>query len=138
MSQILDQVDTIFADVAQPDQSRIVAVNADYFLKPEGYAVISLKASCIDSTAEPESAFLSEVTHFHWSLQWQIIVDYRKTLFPNWSSNPSPGCPWSRTKGITKFWWRNTCRNCCIVTISDLYFFISGHIPLENRKSLYL
>ena len=26
-------VDTIFADVAQPDQARIVALNAQYFLK---------------------------------------------------------------------------------------------------------
>lgn len=59
---MINQVDTIFADVAQPDQSRIVAVNADFFLKPGGFAVISLKASCIDSTAEPESAFHSEVT----------------------------------------------------------------------------
>ena len=43
-------VDTVFADVAQPDQARIVALNAQYFLKNEGHFVISIKASCIDST----------------------------------------------------------------------------------------
>lgn len=47
---LMGMVDTIFADVAQPDQARIVALNASYFLKNEGHFVISIKASCIDST----------------------------------------------------------------------------------------
>ena len=54
-------VDCIFADVAQPDQSRIVAVSAEHFLKNCGYAVISIKASCIDSVAAPEVVFAKEV-----------------------------------------------------------------------------
>ena len=33
----------IFADVAQPDQSRIVALNAHNFLKNGGHFVISIK-----------------------------------------------------------------------------------------------
>lgn len=36
-------VDTIFADVAQPDQARIVAINAHHFLRNEGHVVISIK-----------------------------------------------------------------------------------------------
>lgn len=36
-------VDVVFADVAQPDQARIVAINAHNFLKNSGYAVISIK-----------------------------------------------------------------------------------------------
>ena len=36
-------VDTIFADVAQPDQARIVAINAHNFLKNNGHFVISIK-----------------------------------------------------------------------------------------------
>jgi len=36
-------VDTIFADVAQPDQARIVAINAHNFLKTGGHVVISIK-----------------------------------------------------------------------------------------------
>merc|ERR1712113_1166207 len=54
-------VDTIFADVAQPDQARIVAINASYFLKTGGHFVISIKANCIDSTAEAEAVFAGEV-----------------------------------------------------------------------------
>ena len=36
-------VDTIFADVAQPDQARIVAINAHNFLRNGGHFVISIK-----------------------------------------------------------------------------------------------
>lgn len=58
---LLSSVDVIFADVAQPDQARIVALNADNFLKNGGHVVISIKASCIDSTAPPEAVFAREV-----------------------------------------------------------------------------
>jgi len=54
-------VDVIFADVAQPDQARIVGLNAHIFLKNEGGVLISIKASCIDSTAKPEVVFAHEV-----------------------------------------------------------------------------
>uniref|UniRef100_A0A915JIY8 rRNA 2'-O-methyltransferase fibrillarin n=1 Tax=Romanomermis culicivorax TaxID=13658 RepID=A0A915JIY8_ROMCU len=54
-------VDAIFSDVAQPDQARIVALNAQNFLKNGGYIVMSIKANCIDSTAEPEAVFAGEV-----------------------------------------------------------------------------
>lgn len=42
---LIGMVDTIFADVAQPDQARIVSINAQYFLKNEGHFVISIKVS---------------------------------------------------------------------------------------------
>lgn len=40
---LVGMVDTVFADVAQPDQARIVALNAQYFLKNGGHFVISIK-----------------------------------------------------------------------------------------------
>ncbi|GAA5897621.1 hypothetical protein JCM8208_000214 [Rhodotorula glutinis] len=58
---LLSMVDVVFADVAQPDQARIVALNAHHFLKNGGHAVISIKASCIDSTAPAEAVFAAEV-----------------------------------------------------------------------------
>jgi rRNA 2'-O-methyltransferase fibrillarin len=58
---IVDMVDVIFADVAQPDQARIVALNAHHYLKNGGHVVISIKANCIDSTAKPEAVFAEEV-----------------------------------------------------------------------------
>lgn len=58
---LVPMVDCIFADVAQPDQARIVALNAQQFLKVGGGVVISIKANCIDSTAAPEAVFAQEV-----------------------------------------------------------------------------
>lgn len=44
---LIGMVDTIFADVAQPDQARIVSINAQSFLKNEGHFVISIKVRFI-------------------------------------------------------------------------------------------
>ena len=38
-----------------------MALNAHYFLKTGGHIVVSIKASCIDSTAAPEAVFQKEV-----------------------------------------------------------------------------
>ncbi|EIE77154.1 rRNA 2'-O-methyltransferase fibrillarin [Rhizopus delemar RA 99-880] len=58
---LVPMVDVIFADVAQPDQARIIALNAHNFLKNEGHIVISIKASCIDSTVDAATVFAREV-----------------------------------------------------------------------------
>ncbi|KAJ5204715.1 rRNA methyltransferase NOP1 [Penicillium cinerascens] len=58
---LVPMVDVIFADVAQPDQARIVGLNAHMFLKDGGGAVISIKANCIDSTAAADVVFAREV-----------------------------------------------------------------------------
>lgn len=58
---LVPMVDCIFADVAQPDQARIVGLNAHMFLKVGGGVVVSIKANCIDSTAPPEQVFAREV-----------------------------------------------------------------------------
>jgi len=58
---LVGMVDVIFSDVAQPDQARILALNASYFLKAGGHFVISIKANCIDSTVPAEAVFAQEV-----------------------------------------------------------------------------
>jgi rRNA 2'-O-methyltransferase fibrillarin len=58
---LVGMVDCIFADVAQPDQARIVGLNAHHFLKVGGGVIVSIKANCIDSTAEPAQVFSREV-----------------------------------------------------------------------------
>nr|ABR27279.1 fibrillarin [Nyctotherus ovalis] len=58
---LVGMVDVIFADVAQPDQARILGLNAQHFVKNGGHFVISIKANCIDSTLAPEAAFAKEV-----------------------------------------------------------------------------
>lgn len=57
---LVPMVDCLFADVAQPDQSRIFALNAEIFLKNDGYFMISIKANCVDSTIPPEQVYESE------------------------------------------------------------------------------
>jgi rRNA 2'-O-methyltransferase fibrillarin len=58
---LVPMVDLVFADVAQPDQARIVALNSHMFLKNGGHFMISIKANCIDSTVEASVVFAKEV-----------------------------------------------------------------------------
>lgn len=58
---LVGMVDCVFADVAQPDQARIIALNSHMFLKDQGGVVISIKANCIDSTVDAETVFAREV-----------------------------------------------------------------------------
>lgn len=58
---LVGMVDCIFADVAQPDQARIVGLNAHLFLKTGGGILVSIKANCIDSTKPAEQVFAMEV-----------------------------------------------------------------------------
>ncbi|KAI0493556.1 hypothetical protein KFK09_023675 [Dendrobium nobile] len=58
---LVGMVDVIFSDVAQPDQARILGLNASFFLKNGGHFVISIKANCIDSTVPAEAVFAQEV-----------------------------------------------------------------------------
>jgi len=44
---LVPMVDVIFADVAQPDQARIVGVNAQLYLKTGGNYVISIKVESL-------------------------------------------------------------------------------------------
>ena len=55
---LVPMVDTIFADVAQPDQGRIVAINAQYFLKVGGHFVISIKVRIIILYVKDRLAFV--------------------------------------------------------------------------------
>ncbi len=61
-------VDCIFADVAQPDQARIICINAQHFLKNGGGFVFSIKANCVDSTAEPSVIFAQQISELKKSM----------------------------------------------------------------------
>merc|ERR1711918_79090 len=58
---MVSMVDLIISDVAQPDQARIVGHNADFYLNTGGHFIISIKASCIESTVAAELVFAKEV-----------------------------------------------------------------------------
>lgn len=54
-------VDVIYSDVAQPEQAKILADNADLFLKPKGSALIAIKSRSVDVTMEPSDVFKQEI-----------------------------------------------------------------------------
>ena len=73
---LVGMVDTIFADVAQPDQARIVALNAQYFLKNGGHFVISIKVSLstkINSFKSKTSKFFFATTHVDFSVYRRVV-----------------------------------------------------------------
>jgi fibrillarin-like pre-rRNA processing protein len=51
------QVDSIYQDVAQPDQDDILIKNARMFLKKGGIAMIAIKSQSIDVTKKPDEVF---------------------------------------------------------------------------------
>ncbi len=54
------EVDVIYEDVAQPDQTDILLRNAEVFLKERGFAFLALKARAIDVTADPRTIYKRE------------------------------------------------------------------------------
>ena len=55
-------VDVIYSDVAQPQQSKLLADNADLFLKPNGHVLIAIKSRSVDVTMEPRDVFKQEIS----------------------------------------------------------------------------
>jgi len=54
-------VDVIYSDVAQPEQAKLLADNADLFLKPKGSIMIAIKSRSVDVTKEPTDVFEQEI-----------------------------------------------------------------------------
>ncbi len=55
------KVDDIYCDIAQPEQARVLADNADVFLKDGGWIMFAVKAQSIDVTKEPSAVYKSEI-----------------------------------------------------------------------------
>jgi len=56
-----EKVDDIYCDIAQPEQAKILADNADLFLKSSGWTMLAVKAQSIDVTKEPSEIYKREV-----------------------------------------------------------------------------
>ena len=57
---IVQQVDCVYCDVAQPDQGRILAENADIYLADDGGFLFAVKARSIDVTRNPSELYREE------------------------------------------------------------------------------
>jgi len=58
---IVGEVDSIYCDIAQPEQARVLADNADMYLKSGGGAVLAVKSRSIDVTMAPSKIFKQEI-----------------------------------------------------------------------------
>jgi fibrillarin-like pre-rRNA processing protein len=58
---LVGRVENIYCDVAQPEQARILADNADRFLKPKDWTMLAVKAPSIDVAKEPSEVYKQEV-----------------------------------------------------------------------------
>lgn len=56
----LEKVDSVYCDVAQPEQAKLLADNADTFLKKRGKIMIAIKARSVDVTMDPNAVFKQE------------------------------------------------------------------------------
>jgi fibrillarin-like pre-rRNA processing protein len=57
---ISGKVDVIYCDIAQPEQAKVLADNADVFLKPSGWVMLAVKSQSIDVTKEPTEVYQQE------------------------------------------------------------------------------
>ncbi len=60
-ASLVGKVEDIYCDVAQPEQAKILADNADMFLIPRGWAMLAIKAQSIDVTKEPSEIYKKEI-----------------------------------------------------------------------------
>ncbi|MEM2991360.1 MAG: fibrillarin-like rRNA/tRNA 2'-O-methyltransferase, partial [Halobacteria archaeon] len=60
-SNIVTTVDSVYCDIAQPEQARILADNAELYLKKNGWIMLAIKSRSIDVTLTPKEAFEREM-----------------------------------------------------------------------------
>ena len=58
---MVEKVDIIYCDIAQPEQAKVLADNADLFLKAGGWILLAIKAQSIDVTKEPSEVYRREI-----------------------------------------------------------------------------
>lgn len=58
---IPEQVDVIYADVAQPEQAQIIVANAETFLKSHGWILLFVKSRSVDVTMAPEQVYKEQI-----------------------------------------------------------------------------
>jgi fibrillarin-like pre-rRNA processing protein len=60
-SALVEKADDVYCDIAQPEQAKILADNADLYLKNGGWIMLAVKARSIDVTKEPSEVYKREV-----------------------------------------------------------------------------
>lgn len=58
---LVGKVDDVYCDIAQPEQARILADNADAFLVLKGWIMFAIKSQSIDVTKQPNQVYEQEM-----------------------------------------------------------------------------
>jgi len=58
---LVEKVDAIYCDIAQPEQAKVLIDNASVFLKTGGWIMLAIKARSIDVTKEPSEIYKREI-----------------------------------------------------------------------------
>lgn len=61
-AMLVEKVDGIYCDIAQPEQAKVLADNADVFLKAGGWVMLAIKAQSIDVTKAPSEVYKQEIS----------------------------------------------------------------------------
>jgi len=56
----VEKVDAIYCDIAQPEQAKVLADNAELFLKENGWTILAVKSQSIDVTKKPVEVYEQE------------------------------------------------------------------------------
>lgn len=81
-SHIVEPVDLIFQDIAQPNQAEIAARNAAHYLKRDGNLLLSIKARSIDTVANPKEMYKREIKKLEQAFEPKFEVLNAKDLMP--------------------------------------------------------
>lgn len=58
---LMEKVDSIYCDIAQPEQARVLSDNADLFLMKGRWVMLAIKSQSIDVTKEPSEVYEREL-----------------------------------------------------------------------------
>jgi fibrillarin-like pre-rRNA processing protein len=58
---LVEKVDDVYCDIAQPEQAAVLANNAKSFLKEDGWVMLAVKSQSIDVTKKPSDVYKEEV-----------------------------------------------------------------------------
>lgn len=109
-----------------------MGLNSQYFLKNGGNFVISIKASCIDSTAPPEAVFAREVKKLQ---EQQLKPKEQVGGAAGWVPGPGAACP---LRACDSPRWEH-CSPCpwCTAPLHASFYLLLPVNPLGWVTTLY-
>ncbi|MBR9677272.1 fibrillarin-like rRNA/tRNA 2'-O-methyltransferase [Candidatus Woesearchaeota archaeon] len=76
-ASVVGQVDVVYMDIAQREQTKIFVKNIETFLKKDGFGLLALKARSVDVTKKPKIVFKQVYQELE-NTKGISVVDYRE------------------------------------------------------------